>query len=74
MFGVFLKVPHNILKEFQGSDCVVDGCFMEILIRWLDNCTPEAKETNINQLVSALRFPGVDHMRLANEIDTNRAG
>ena len=70
-FGVHLNVPIDRLQGFQGEASVVERCFTEILVAWLRG---EGASCTVEQLVSALRKPGVDQRRLANEIEQNKHG
>ena len=67
-FGVHLKVPYPKVQGIKGCNSIVDGCFMDVLMEWT------IRGATIDQLVFALRYPGVDHGRLASEIDKNRSG
>ena len=69
-FGVHLNVKYSKLQGLSGGDGMVERCFTAVLAAWLNGegtCT-------IDQLVYALRMPGVDQGRLAMEIDNNRSG
>ena len=64
--GVHLGVAFDRLQGFQGEASLVERCFTEVLVAWL-----RAGGT-VEQLVNALKFPGVDQKRLANEIERDR--
>ena len=70
MFGVHLKVPYSRIQGFSGGDGMVERCFTTMLAVWLEGETAPT----VDRLMSALRMPGVDHGRLASEIDKNRQG
>ena len=69
-FGVHLKVPFSKIQGFSGGDGMVERCFTSMLAAWLDG----GGTRSIDQLVYALKMPGVDQVRLADEIDKNRDG
>ena len=69
-FGVYLNVPYSKIQGFSGGEGMVERCFTSVLAAWLDG----EGTCSIDQLVSALKMPGVDQLRLAHEIDKNRHG
>ena len=46
---------------------MVERCFREVLSAWLN-----AGDASVDKLAAALRFPGVNHGRLAREIEGDR--
>lgn len=70
-FGVHLGVPFDRLQGFQGEASMVDRCFTNVLATWLQG---GGGDCTVDQLVYALKMPGVDQGRLAREIDKNKAG
>ena len=73
-FGVQLGIPYGKLQGFRGGASKADRCFTGLLEAWLRGQETNDRSNAINQLVSALRMPGVDQGGLANEIDQNRDG
>ena len=69
-FGVHLNVPYSKIQGFSGGDGMVERCFTSMLAAWLYG----GGTHSIDQLVYALKMPGVDQVRLADEIDKNRDG
>lgn len=67
-FGVHLKVPYNKIQGFNGGEGMVERCFTSMLSTWLEG----EISPRVDQLVSALKMPGVDQRRLAKELDQNR--
>ena len=45
----------------------MERCFTSVLITWLNG-----DEARVEKLVEALRYPGVDHKRLAREIEGDK--
>ena len=70
-FGVHLTVPFDRLQGFQGEASMVERCFMEVIIAWLHG---EEGSCTVEQLVYALKMPGVDQGRLAREIEQSKTG
>lgn len=70
-FGVHLKVPYNRLQGFQGEASMVERCFTEVLVAWLRG---EGSSCTVEQLACALRKPGVNQRRLAEEIEQHKSG
>ena len=66
-FGVYLGLPHDRLKGLEGEDSAVERCFRDVLVTWLNG-----DEARVEKLVDALRYPGVDHKRLAGEIERDK--
>ena len=68
MFGIYLGIPIHKLDGLQGEASMVDRCFTDVLVRWLN------EGATVEQLIKALKSPGVNHGRLANEIERNKSG
>ena len=66
-FGVHLGVPYDRLKGLQEEDSMVDRCFIDVLGTWLNG-----EDATVENLVEALRCPGVDQKRLAKEIEGDK--
>ena len=65
-FGLYLNIPHDRLRGMRGCNSMVDNCFYDVLDMFVRN------GGTIDQLVSALRYPGVDHGRLAKEVEKDK--
>ena len=68
IFGIYLGVPIDKLDGLQGEASMVDRCFVSVLVMWLNG------GGSVEQLIKALRSPGVNHGRLAAEIERKRSG
>lgn len=65
-FGIHLGVPFARLQGLQGEASTVERCFTEVLVTWLN------EGGTVEQLISALKYPGVDQGRLSEEIRRNK--